>query len=111
MLPLLPGSVVVGEYVDNWRNIKDGLTYIVLSKHDGIVYKRVFNQVEDNGSLVLRSDNTAYPVYSIQIDEVLEVWKAVLNISHMNKGNDLSYQNILHLMQEIKKDVDELKGN
>ena len=111
MLPLLPGSVVVGEYVDNWRSIKDGLTYIVLSKHDGIVYKRVFNQVEDNGSLVLRSDNTAYPVYSIQIDEVLEVWKAVLNISHMNKGNDLSYQNILHLMQEIKKDVDELKGN
>jgi phage repressor protein C with HTH and peptisase S24 domain len=111
MLPMLPGAIVVGEYVDNWRNIKDGLTYIVLSKNEGIVYKRVFNQVEDSGALVLRSDNTAYPVYSIQIDEVLEVWKAVLNISHMNKGNDLSYQNILHLMQEIKKDVDELKGN
>jgi transcriptional regulator with XRE-family HTH domain len=111
MLPMLPGAIVVGEYVDNWRNIKDGLTYIVLSKNEGIVYKRVFNQVEDSGALVLRSDNTAYPVYSIQIDEVLEVWKAVLNISHMNKGNDLSYLNILHLMQEIKKDVDELKGN
>ena len=61
MLPLQPGSVVVGEYVDNWRNIKDGITYIVLSKHDGIVYKRVFNQIEENGTLVLRSDNTAYP--------------------------------------------------
>ena len=46
-----------------------------------------------------------------EIDEVLEVWKAVLHISHMNKGNELSYQNILHLMQELKKDVDELKGN
>ncbi|MBS1683930.1 MAG: LexA family transcriptional regulator [Bacteroidetes bacterium] len=111
MLPMLPGSIVVGEYVDNWRNIKDGNTYVVLSKNEGIVYKRVFNQVEENGTLVLRSDNTAYPAYSIKIDEVLEVWKAVLHISHMNKGNELSYQNILHLMQELKKDVDELKGN
>ncbi|MBS1625055.1 MAG: LexA family transcriptional regulator [Bacteroidetes bacterium] len=111
MLPMLPGSIVVGEYVDNWRNIKDGNTYIVLSKNEGIVYKRVFNQVEENGTLVLRSDNTAYPAYSIKIDEVLEIWKAVLHISHMNKGNELSYQNILHLMQELKKDVDELKGN
>lgn len=111
MLPIQPGSVVIGEYVDNWKNIKDGLTYIVLSKHDGIVYKRLFNQVEENGTLILRSDNTAYPAYPIKIDEVLEVWKAVLHIGHLNKGNDLSYQNILHMMQALKKDVDELKGN
>ena len=111
MLPIQPGSVVIGEYVDNWKNIKDGLTYLVLSKHDGIVYKRLFNQVEENGTLILRSDNTAYPAYPIKIEEVLEVWKAVLHIGHLNKGNDLSYQNILHMMQALKKDVDELKGN
>jgi len=111
MLPIQPGSVVIGEYVDNWKNIKDGLTYIVLSKHDGIVYKRLFNQVEENGTLILRSDNTAYPAYPIKVDEILEVWKAVLHIGHLNKGNDLSYQNILHMMQALKKDVDELKAN
>ena len=111
MLPIQPGSVVIGEYVDNWKNIKDGLTYVVLSKHDGIVYKRLFNQVEENGTLILRSDNTAYPAYPIKMEEVLEVWKAVLHIGHLNKGNDLSYQNILHMMQALKKDVDELKGN
>jgi transcriptional regulator with XRE-family HTH domain len=111
MLPIQPGSIVVGEYVDNWKNIKDGQTYVVLSKHDGIVYKRLFNQVEENGTLILRSDNTAYPAYPIKVDEVLEIWKAVLHIGHLNKGNDMSFQNILHLMQELKKDVDELKGN
>ena len=111
MLPIQPGSVVIGEYVDNWKNIKDGLTYVVLSKHDGIVYKRLFNQVEENGTLTLRSDNTAYPAYPIKIEEVLEVWKAVLHIGHLNKGNDLSYQNILQMMQALKKDVDELKAN
>jgi hypothetical protein len=29
----------------------------------------------------------------------------------MNKGNDMSYQNILQLMQELKKDVADLKAN
>jgi hypothetical protein len=42
---------------------------------------------------------------------VLEIWKAVLNISHLNKGSDLSYQNILHMMQELKQEVQVLKGN
>lgn len=111
MLPVQPGSIIIGEYVDNWKGIKDGSTYVVLSKHDGIVYKRVFNQVEENGTLILRSDNTSYPAYPIKIDEVLEVWRAVINISHLNKGTDLSYQNILQLMQELKKDVEDLKGN
>lgn len=111
MLPIQPGSIVIGEYVDNWKNIKDGLTYVVLSKHDGIVYKRLFNQVEENGTLILRSDNTAYPAYPIKVEEVLEVWKAVLHIGHLNKGNDLSFQNILHMMQTLQKDVEELKGN
>jgi transcriptional regulator with XRE-family HTH domain len=111
MLPIQPGSVIVGEYVDNWKNIKDGHTYILISKHDGIVFKRVFNQIEENGTLILRSDNVSYPAYSIQVDEVLEIWKAVLNISYMNKGSDLSFQNILQLMQELKKDVEDLKTN
>jgi transcriptional regulator with XRE-family HTH domain len=111
MLPVQTGSVIVGEYVDNWKQIKDGHTYIILSKHDGIVFKRVFNQVEENGTLILRSDNTSYPAYPIKIDEVLEIWKAVLNISYMNKGEEMSYQNILQLMQELKKDVEDLKAN
>jgi transcriptional regulator with XRE-family HTH domain len=111
MLPIQPGSIVIGEYVDNWKNIKDGLTYVVLSRHDGIVYKRLFNQVEENGTLILRSDNTAYPAYPIKVEEILEVWKAVLHIGHLNKGNDLSFQNILHMMQTLQKDVEELKGN
>jgi transcriptional regulator with XRE-family HTH domain len=111
MLPIQPGSVIVGEYIDNWKHIKDGHTYIILTKHDGIVFKRMFNQVEENGTLILRSDNTSYPAYPIKIEEVLEVWKAVLNISYMNKGGEISYQNILQLMQELKKDVEDLKAN
>lgn len=109
MLPVLPGSVVVGEYVADWNDIKDGQTYIVLSQHDGIVYKRVFNQIAENQTLILRSDNTSYPPYPIHIREVLEVWKAVLHISYVNKGNDISFQHILSMMQELKNEVSSIK--
>lgn len=111
MLPVQPGSVIVGEYVENLQRIKDGQTYIILSRHDGIVFKRVFNQTEQNGQLLLRSDNPSYPPYTLPAEEILEVWKAVLHIGYLNKGSDLSFQQILNLMQEIKKDVDELKSN
>jgi hypothetical protein len=35
MYPLPSGSIVVGEYLDNWKDIKDGQTYLVISNHDG----------------------------------------------------------------------------
>ncbi|MBL0309145.1 MAG: LexA family transcriptional regulator [Bacteroidetes bacterium] len=111
MLPIHPGSVIIGEYLENWKHIKDGHAYIILSKNDGIVFKRVFNQIEDNGTLTLRSDNPSYPAYSIKIDEVLEVWKGVLNISYLNKAGDLSFQNILQIMQELKREVADMKKN
>lgn len=111
MLPVQPGSVIVGEYVEQLKDIRDGQTYIILSRHDGIVYKRVFNQTEESGKLLLRSDNPSYPPYTLPASEILEVWRAVLHIGYLNKGTDLSFQQILHLMQEIRKDVEELKGN
>jgi hypothetical protein len=110
MLPLPPGSVVVSEYIDDWTKIKDGQTYVILSKQDGIVYKRVFNQIAESSSLILRSDNTSYPAYSIQTQDILEVWRAVLHISSLNKETNPSYQDILQLMQEIKNEVAELKS-
>ncbi|MDX1630161.1 MAG: LexA family transcriptional regulator, partial [Fulvivirga sp.] len=45
MLPILPGTVVIGEYVDDIRDIKNGKTYIIVTRDEGIVYKRVFNYI------------------------------------------------------------------
>lgn len=110
MLPLPTGSIVIGEYVDKLSDLKDGLTYVVVSKNDGIVYKRVFNEVEENGVLTLRSDNPTYPAFEVPAQDILEIWKGVAHISHVNKGTDNSFQNILTLMQELKQEIRELKN-
>ena len=111
MQPLPTGSIVIGEYVEKLADMKDGLTYVVVSKEEGIVYKRVFNKIEEEGALVLRSDNPTYPTYNINASDILEIWKGVAHISHVNKGTDVSYQNILSLMQELKQDIQGLKGS
>jgi phage repressor protein C with HTH and peptisase S24 domain len=76
MLPILPGSVIFGEYVENVESIKNGKLYILVTKHDGIVFKRVFSFADQQGKLLLVSDNRSYEPYSINGEDVLEVWAA-----------------------------------
>jgi transcriptional regulator with XRE-family HTH domain len=77
MPPITNGSWVTGEYVQNWNSLKNGHPYIILTKEDGIVFKTVYNRLEQNKSLLLVSTNKLFEPYEIQIDQVMEVWKFV----------------------------------
>ena len=70
------GDLVFGKYVESLNDIKDGRIYVIVSKNDGIVLKRVINRIEERGKLILKSDNKNgnYPTYTIDADEVMEVW-------------------------------------
>ena len=76
MLPLVSGSIIIGEYLENWGDIKSGDTYVVVSKNDGVVYKRVIGKFKDQKKLKLVSDNPVYEPYEISGEDVLEIWKA-----------------------------------
>lgn len=75
MLPLKPGTVVIGEFVADFNDLKDGQVCIVVSREDGIVLKRVFNTITKRRTLLLKSNNLAYPPYEIEAENVLEIWK------------------------------------
>ena len=62
MLPVKDGAFVVAKYVENINDIKNGRTYIVLTKDDGLVYKRVYS-TDDENLLLLSSDNKSYKPY------------------------------------------------
>ncbi len=70
------GDLVFGKYVENLHDIKDGRVYVIVSKNDGIVLKRVINRIEQRGKLILKSDNKTgnYPTYTINAEEIMEVW-------------------------------------
>ncbi len=81
MLPMKDGSYVVGRFIEDRNDIISGKTYVLLTLNDGMVYKRVYNQIETNGTLRLVSDNTLYEPYEIPIDEVLELWEFTCSIN------------------------------
>ena len=101
MEPTLPnGSWVFAMAVENPDLIKDGLVYVVIKK-SGVVVKRVLNRLKQRNQLILKSDNSTYPINSISQDEILEVWavKALMSFDLGNRSADL-YQMINSL--EIK---------
>ncbi|NJM24808.1 MAG: helix-turn-helix domain-containing protein [Bacteroidia bacterium] len=75
MLPVQPGSIVFGEYIDNLDKVKNGNLYVVVTKTEGIVFKRMFN-FSDDEKFLLVSDNRQYQPYAIAAEDILEVWQA-----------------------------------
>ena len=111
MLPLLPGTVIIGEYVDNWENLKDGMCYIMVSEQDGIVYKRIYSRIQTEGKLYLHSDNTLYSPYSVPVGDVLEIWRAKAYISMEFPDGEMSLQKLAGIVMDLQQEVIKIKGN
>jgi transcriptional regulator with XRE-family HTH domain len=77
MPPVLDGAFVTGEYVQNWNMIRNGQPYIVVTQNEGIVFKVLYNRIEEDGSLLLCSTNSLYQPYTVKVTDVLEIWKFV----------------------------------
>lgn len=74
MLPIQEGSWVTCSYLENWEQVKDGKACIVVTKDDGIVFKLVYNRLNE-GKLLLVSSNRNYSPYEIQVSQVMEIWQ------------------------------------
>ncbi|MBT8231890.1 MAG: helix-turn-helix domain-containing protein [Saprospiraceae bacterium] len=96
MLPIQSGSIIIASYLENIRDIKDQKTYIVISKRDGLVYKRVTYD-QNNQCLILKSDNDLYLPYDISLSEVDEIWQYYAHISF----DDSSKTGVSHLESKI----------
>src|SRR5690606_19658096 len=81
MLPTPSGSIIVGERVENLENVKANQTYILVSRTEGIVYKRILKNPKAKSKLTLVSDNSAYQPYSVNSVDLLEIWQAAFIIT------------------------------
>lgn len=103
MPPLKTGSMIVGKFVEDIQQLKEGKTYILITKNDGIVYKRIHRDKKNKNLLQLHSDNPIYEPYSVHSKDIMEIWSFVCSINNEeleNAGPDNS--TIIHLLQEIR---------
>jgi transcriptional regulator with XRE-family HTH domain len=75
MLPMQEGSWVTCSYVQNWKDIKDGTPCILVTQEEGIVFKLVYNRIDEREMLQLVSSNREYKPYEIGINTLTEIWK------------------------------------
>ena len=74
MLPIPENSEVIAQYVQDWKNLKpDTLCVVVLKGQQDFVFKMV--TIQDNGEILLRSLNRNYSPYTVNNDDVLEIWR------------------------------------
>jgi transcriptional regulator with XRE-family HTH domain len=109
MLPLLPGSIVIGEFVDNWNSIREGQVCIMVSKSDGIVLKKAYNKIVERGTFLLKSTNMAYSPYEVFADEVLEVWKFSAYISKEFPEENSSITELRKAFSRLEDEFREIK--
>ena len=81
MPPVVHGSYVVGEFVQDWLRLPSNTPCVVVTKADGIVFKYVQNLLQEQQILRLSSTNPLYAPFEVPVAEVLEVWRFVSYIS------------------------------
>jgi transcriptional regulator with XRE-family HTH domain len=109
MLPTASGSVIVGEKVEDLNDLKTNNTYIVISRNEGIVYKRVMKANRAKNKLTLISDNPAYQPYNVNMEDVLELWKATLIIGKANTQPHWDVNQLANVVSTLQEQVSFLK--
>jgi transcriptional regulator with XRE-family HTH domain len=108
MPPLATGDYVVGKYVESIKEMIDGKTYVLLTKDEGIVYKRIYKKAHN--LYELHSDNKSYQPYSVKASNILEIWEFVCSLKTSDKKEDeINMENMMQLLLSMKVELEQIK--
>jgi Predicted transcriptional regulators len=109
MLPTPSGSIIVGEKIENPTDIKNSQAYIVVSRNEGIVYKRVEKNGRSKNKLTLISDNPQYQPYQVNAEDVVELWQAQMVISKVSQQQRWDMNSLASMVNNLQTQVSTLK--
>jgi transcriptional regulator with XRE-family HTH domain len=109
MLPTPSGSIIVGEKVEDPSDIKNSQAYIVVSRSEGIVYKRVEKNNRAKNKLTLISDNPQYQPYQVNAEDVAELWQAQMVISKVSQQQRWDMNSLASMVNNLQTQVSSLK--
>jgi transcriptional regulator with XRE-family HTH domain len=109
MPPVVEGSFVVAEFIQNWMSIKNGTPCIVVTEDEGIVFKIVNNFLSDSQSFQLCSTNPMYSPYLVHANSILEIWKFVNYISPELPDVRMDDTQLGKSISDLQKEIHDLK--
>jgi transcriptional regulator with XRE-family HTH domain len=110
MPPIREGSFVIAKYLEKLEEIKFGQTYVIVTKEDGISYKRIMAYNKKEAAYELHSDNKLYQPFKIKANDILEVWEYTCCLNMNQYQNDeLNLDSIMNMLRGLKVEIAEIK--
>ena len=109
MLPTPSGSIIVGEKVDSMDDVKNNTAYIVISRNEGIVYKRIVKNNKQKNKVSLVSDNPSFQPYQVNTEDVIELWQAQVVIGKVASQQRWDVNSLANLVTNLQDQVSTLK--
>ncbi len=109
MLPTPSGSVIVAQKVDGLDDVRNNNAYVVVSRNEGVVYKRIQKNVKSRNKLTMVSDNPSFQPYHMNSEDVLELWQAQMVISKIGVQNRWDMNQLANMVSTLQEQVTTLK--
>lgn len=75
MLPIKDRSYIITSYLQNWNEVVYGRCYVILTKEEGIVFKRI-EKSESENRFKMVSNNPIFHPYELHMGDIKEIWIA-----------------------------------
>jgi transcriptional regulator with XRE-family HTH domain len=109
MLPTPSGSIIVAEKVENVEDVKNDQAYIVVSRNEGIVYKRLVRSNRAKNKITMVSDNPQYQPYQVNAEDVVELWQAQMIINKVSQQQRWDVNSLANMVNNLQSQVSTLK--
>jgi transcriptional regulator with XRE-family HTH domain len=113
MLPLRSGTIVIGQFLEDISSMKNGKTYVLVTKDEGIVYKRVYRYSDNQELFCLASDNRQYSTYDVDGNDFIEIWeaKAFISMEFPEPGEDdeMTLKKLADIVLDLQQEIIKLK--
>lgn len=110
MLPIPSDSIVVGEFVQDFFDVKSGQACIIVTRDEGIVFKLVKNELKEKHSFHLVSLNIKFEPYDLPATKIKEIWKFVCYLNTEIPEPESDLQQLMKSVNEMKVELQQLKS-
>lgn len=120
MQPIHQGATVVGRRVDSLQKVQDGKPHVLVTRTEGVLFRRVFNHISRSGNLLLEANNSAYERISLPVlGKEIEAWEFVMYLSEEDpyqltaspnaSSSSMDLPRLTSIVMELQQEVMRLK--
>jgi transcriptional regulator with XRE-family HTH domain len=103
-------SYIIGKYVEKLGDVIDGKTYIVITRNQEIVYKRL--NKNGKNSFLLNSDNSFYESYAIKFSDIAEIWEYAGSLERQNfRPENYDANSLENIIRKLQIDMSNIKSH